>query len=42
MLAYKYSTDQTLHWADPLNDEMNMSTHMAMAPALGSPARAEL
>ncbi|HEY6002551.1 MAG TPA: multicopper oxidase domain-containing protein [Anaeromyxobacter sp.] len=24
VLAYKYSTDQTLHWADPLGGEMNM------------------
>ncbi len=23
VLAYKNSTDQTLHWADPLNGEMN-------------------
>ncbi len=23
VLAYKYGTDQTLHWADPLNDEAN-------------------
>ncbi|HSB67162.1 MAG TPA: multicopper oxidase domain-containing protein [Anaerolineales bacterium] len=30
--AYKYSTDQTLHWADPLNDGMNMWNHMAMPP----------
>jgi spore coat protein A, manganese oxidase len=33
VLAYKYSTDQTLHWADPLNGEMNMCNHMAMYPA---------
>jgi FtsP/CotA-like multicopper oxidase with cupredoxin domain len=36
MLAYKYSTDQTLHWADPLNNEANMLNHMAMAPEFGS------
>jgi spore coat protein A len=36
VLAYKYSTDQTLHWADPLNDEANMWNHMAMPPAPGS------
>jgi FtsP/CotA-like multicopper oxidase with cupredoxin domain len=37
VLAYKYSTDQTLHWADPLNDEANDCAHMAMPPAFGSP-----
>lgn len=36
VLAYKYSTDQTLHWADPLSDESNMWNHMAMPPAVGS------
>jgi spore coat protein A len=36
VLAYKYSTDQTLHWADPLNNEANMWNHMAMPPAPGS------
>ena len=36
VLAYKYGTDQTLHWADPLNDEANMWNHMAMPPAVGS------
>jgi len=36
VLAYKYSTDQTLHWADPLNGEMNHWNHMAMPPAPGS------
>jgi spore coat protein A, manganese oxidase len=30
--AYKYGTDQTLHWADPLNNEANMWNHMAMPP----------
>jgi spore coat protein A len=34
--AYKYSTDQTLHWADPLNGGMNMWNHMSMPPAFGS------
>lgn len=33
VLAYKFSTDQTLHWADPLNNEENMCNHMAMYPA---------
>ncbi len=32
VLAYKYSTDQTLHWADPLNNEENMWNHMARPP----------
>ena len=36
VLAYKYGTDQTLHWADPLNDEANMWNHMAMPPAPGT------
>ena len=36
VLAYKYGTDQTLHWADPLNDEANMWNHMAMPPDPGS------
>ena len=30
VLAYKNSTDQTLHWADPLNGEVNMGAHEAM------------
>jgi FtsP/CotA-like multicopper oxidase with cupredoxin domain len=34
--AYKYSTDQTLHWADPLHNEANMWNHMAMPPMPGS------
>jgi len=38
VLAYKYSTDQTLHWADPLNGEANMCNHMVMFPAPGEPA----
>ena len=40
VLAYKYGTDQTLHWADPLHDEENMFNHMAMPPAFGSEAAA--
>ncbi|HEY9245805.1 MAG TPA: hypothetical protein VIO11_03060, partial [Candidatus Methanoperedens sp.] len=36
VLAYKYGTDQTLHWADPLNNEANMWNHSAMPPAVGS------
>ena len=36
VLAYKYGTDQTLHWADPLNDELNDWNHMATPPAPGS------
>jgi FtsP/CotA-like multicopper oxidase with cupredoxin domain len=28
MFAFVNSTDQTLHWADPLNDESNMCNHM--------------
>jgi len=30
VLAYKNSTDQTLHWADPLNKEANACSHEAM------------
>jgi spore coat protein A len=48
VLAYKYSTDQTLHWADPLGlnpmdptmplpSESNMCNHMGGIPAFGSP-----
>jgi len=36
VLAWKYSTDQTLHWADPLNGEANMCNHMGGVPAFGS------
>ena len=38
VLAYKYGTDQTLNWADPLNPgaTANMWNHMAMPPAPGS------
>jgi FtsP/CotA-like multicopper oxidase with cupredoxin domain len=35
VLAYKYSTDQTLHWADPLNNSDNMWNHMAFPPNPG-------
>ena len=34
--AYKYSTDQTLHWADPLNAGKNMCNHMAMIPGFNT------
>ena len=33
VLAYKYSTDQTLHWADPLGNGANMCNHMVMFPS---------
>lgn len=36
VLAYRYSTDQTLHWADPLNSEANHCAHRATLPAFGS------
>ncbi len=29
VLAWKYSSDQTLHWTDPLGGEMNMCAHYA-------------
>ncbi len=35
VLAYRFSTDQTLHWADPLNDGENMWNHMIMPPDPG-------
>ena len=35
VLAYKYGTDQTLHWADPLNDEANDWNMVARPPRLG-------
>jgi FtsP/CotA-like multicopper oxidase with cupredoxin domain len=38
VLAYKHSTDQTLHWADPLNNEKNDFNMMSGVPAFGSPA----
>lgn len=34
VLAYKYSIDQTLHWADPLNGGTNMCNHMVMFPSV--------
>jgi len=36
VLAYKYSTDQTLHWADPLKLNCMMQL-MGMYPMFGSP-----
>jgi len=36
VLAYKYSTDQTLHWADPLNGEANDCNMAGGVPAFGS------
>ena len=35
VLAYKYSVDQTLHWADPLHDEAN--PYSGAVPAFNSP-----
>lgn len=29
VLAYKYSVDQTVHWADPLNNEADHCSHLA-------------
>ncbi len=41
VLAWKYSTDQTLHWADPLGDEMNScmmkAAMMGFVDAAGNP-----
>jgi len=37
VLAYKYSTDQTLHWADPLNMGMNPCAMAGMIPAPSDP-----
>jgi len=37
VLAYKYSVDQTLHWADPLNAGANQCNHMSLFPAFGTP-----
>lgn len=34
VLAYSYSVDKTLHWANPYKD---MCAHMSMFPAFGSP-----
>lgn len=36
VLAYKYSTDQTLHWADPLNNEANGCDMTGGVPLPGS------
>ncbi len=37
VLAWKFSSDQTLHWADPLGDGMNMCAHDStpMMPPMG-------
>jgi len=40
VLAYKNSTDQTLHWADPLNKEANACNHEAMMN-MGQPPTGE-
>lgn len=32
ILPFKYGSDQTLHWADPLNDDMNMCNHIGGVP----------
>jgi FtsP/CotA-like multicopper oxidase with cupredoxin domain len=37
VLAYKNSTDQTLHWADPANDEANACEMAEGFPEPGSP-----
>lgn len=37
VLAYKYSTDQTLDWADPLNGGANACNKAGGIPAFGSP-----
>ena len=37
VLAYKYSTDQTLHWADPLNSEANSCNKKSTFPDFGDP-----
>jgi len=34
---WKYSTDQTMHWADPINWEMNDCAMTGGIPAFGSP-----
>src|SRR4030095_2332554 len=36
VLAYRYSTDQTLHWADPLGGEQNNCQLIGRSPACGS------
>ncbi len=41
VLAYKYSVDQTVHWADPLNpDDRNRCNHLANEGGIPSPADA--
>ena len=37
VIAYTQSSDQTLHWADPLGDEENMYAHTAGMPMYGEP-----
>jgi FtsP/CotA-like multicopper oxidase with cupredoxin domain len=37
VLAYRYSTDQTLHWADPLNKEANVCSKLAEAGVVPAP-----
>jgi FtsP/CotA-like multicopper oxidase with cupredoxin domain len=37
VLAYKYSVDQTVHWADPLNDEVGECHHAAQMGAIPAP-----
>ena len=36
VLAYKYNTDQTLHWADPTNNSANDCHMSGVVPAFGS------
>jgi spore coat protein A len=38
VVAYKYSTDQTLHWADPLGAETNFCHEQSMTPMSVDPA----
>jgi FtsP/CotA-like multicopper oxidase with cupredoxin domain len=41
VLAYKYSVDQTVHWADPLNpDDRNRCNHLANEGGIPSPTDA--
>jgi FtsP/CotA-like multicopper oxidase with cupredoxin domain len=37
VLAYRYSTDQTLHWADPLGGEQNFCQMFGGIPGFGTP-----
>lgn len=41
VLAYKYSTDQTLHWADPLNNGANMCMMNSVPGQLPDPLCAQ-